>query len=849
MLPNGSHPKTLIERAIERHPLMLPPETPLTAAIAAMSAEQASYILIVRDRKLLGIVTERDIVRITASQISVEGAAISQVMTENVFSLSAAEAGDIYAVLSRMRSARIRHLPVTDEQGRVVGALTPESVRAVLKPTDLLQMGRVAGIITGEAIAAPTTASVFEVAQQMATHRKSCVVICSDSGDFEALAERKSLKPVGMITERDIVKFAAAGVDILQTSAAAVMSCPLLSVQLNTTLWEAHQMMQKHGIRRLVVVDEAGNLAGIVTQSTLLHALDPVEMYATVEVLQQTIAEKTQALRNANEQMHQEMVQRQQVEEKLRQAKEDLEAQVKQRTLELEVALQERIQAETEVRRLNAELEQRANDRTVQLAASNRELQQEIRDRHLLEQKLQVSEMKMRAVLAAMRDIVLVLDTGRNIEVVPTNTCSLYAGDGDLISQTVEQFFQGDRGERWWASVQQVLDAQQAIDFDYSIAVGDRELWFAASLAPMSKDALIWVARDITERKLAEDALRQKNQALATAWEELKLTQEELIHSEKMAALGQLIAGIAHEINTPLGAIRSSVQNISEFLTEHLQQLPKFFQHLSKERASDFLALLENSHAPVPLSSKEQRQIKKSLQRQLHESGIEEAESLACTLADIGIRGEINSFLPLLKAPDSQRILQTAYHFATLQKSTKIISTATERAAKVIYALKTYARQDSSGEKVRANIADGIETVLTLYHNQLKQGVEVLRNYPPDLPLLLCYPDELNQVWTNLIHNALQAMDNKGILTIQVHQVGDRILARIADTGKGIPPEILPKIFEPFFTTKPAGEGSGLGLHIVKKIVDKHCGTIEVQSVPGQTTFTVCLPLQLNSLS
>jgi signal transduction histidine kinase len=111
------------------------------------------------------------------------------------------------------------------------------------------------------------------------------------------------------------------------------------------------------------------------------------------------------------------------------------------------------------------------------------------------------------------------------------------------------------------------------------------------------------------------------------------------------------------------------------------------------------------------------------------------------------------------------------------------------------------------------------------------------------VPSILCYPDELNQVWTNLVHNALQAMVYKGVLRVDVTRDARNLLVSITDSGEGISPEIMPKIFEPFFTTKPAGEGSGLGLDIVRKIVEKHQGTIDVASIPGQTTFTICLPL------
>lgn len=144
---------------------------------------------------------------------------------------------------------------------------------------------------------------------------------------------------------------------------------------------------------------------------------------------------------------------------------------------------------------------------------------------------------------------------------------------------------------------------------------------------------------------------------------------------------------------------------------------------------------------------------------------------------------------------------------------------------------------------VIANLIDGIETVLTLYDNQIKQGVEVIRNYR-DLPPILCYPDELNQVWTNLIHNALHAMANRGTLTVEVTQEGQQAKISITDSGSGIPPEIQSKIFDPFFTTKPPGEGSGLGLDIVKKIIIKHSGQIAVESQPGRTTFSVLLPIK-----
>jgi signal transduction histidine kinase len=341
-----------------------------------------------------------------------------------------------------------------------------------------------------------------------------------------------------------------------------------------------------------------------------------------------------------------------------------------------------------------------------------------------------------------------------------------------------------------------------------------------------------------------QKSLEDKNEELASTLQQLKSTQEELIQSEKMAALGQLIAGVAHEINTPLGAITSSVRNIANFWKEYLLQFPAFLQKLSPSRQSDLLMLLQKlSQQNTSLSTREQRQIKKSLASQLQSHNIENATTLANFLVAMGVYEDIQSLVPLLKEPEGEDILKTSYQFANVQTSIRNITTASERASKVVFALKNYARYDSTGYKVEAQISEGIETVLTLYHNQLKQGVRIIKNYQDAVPSILCYPDELNQVWTNLIHNALQAMDYRGTLTIEVKKQDSYLTVSMTDTGKGIPPEIMPKIFRPFFTTKAAGEGSGLGLDIVKKIITKHQGKIEVESVPGQTTFIVSLPL------
>ncbi|HEY9700891.1 MAG TPA: ATP-binding protein, partial [Allocoleopsis sp.] len=343
-----------------------------------------------------------------------------------------------------------------------------------------------------------------------------------------------------------------------------------------------------------------------------------------------------------------------------------------------------------------------------------------------------------------------------------------------------------------------------------------------------------------------ETKVEERTQELQHTLTHLQATQQELIQSEKMAALGQLIAGVAHEINTPLGAIRSSIENIADFLDKNIFNLPEFFQQIPAEYQEYFLALLQAVQPVSNLSTKEKRQFKRALIKQLEAEEIDDYDTIADILVDLGIYEDVTAFLPLLKIKNSIDIVNIAYQLASLQKSSATIKTATDRAAKIVFALKNYARYDHSGNPMLFKITDGIETVLILYQNQLKQGVEISKNYGENLPDIMGYPDELNQVWTNLIHNSLQAMKNKGNLMIDVQKQAENIAISITDSGTGIPPEILPRIFEPFFTTKPPGEGSGLGLDIVKKIIDKHCGKISVESSPGQTTFTVLIPI--NSL-
>jgi signal transduction histidine kinase/tetratricopeptide (TPR) repeat protein len=327
----------------------------------------------------------------------------------------------------------------------------------------------------------------------------------------------------------------------------------------------------------------------------------------------------------------------------------------------------------------------------------------------------------------------------------------------------------------------------------------------------------------------------------------LKETQEYLINQEKMAALGQLISGIAHEINTPLGAIQASISNVSKYIKEAvIEKMPQLFRILDENHQNLFFDILNlSSTKDIMISTRDERKFKRELNEVLKEETISNSDNLADILVDIGIYKYEDKYLPLFKHPEADFIMQTCYELSGILRNIKNMDLAVSKASKMLYALKSYSHITQMDTPTLMNVIDGIDTILELYHNNIKHGTILIKNYSK-VPEILCLPDELNQVWTNLIHNALQAMDYKGTLQIDVFEKDHNIIVKITDSGIGIPDEIKNRIFEPFFTTKKQGEGSGLGLGIVKKIILKHKGTIHVDSEPNRTTFTISLPIHMS---
>lgn len=360
------------------------------------------------------------------------------------------------------------------------------------------------------------------------------------------------------------------------------------------------------------------------------------------------------------------------------------------------------------------------------------------------------------------------------------------------------------------------------------------------------------VARDeelrqnLEELQATQESLQHINQELLQANNEIAEKERKMALSEKMSALGQLVAGVAHEVNTPLGAIKASIGTIRRSLETADETQQELAEELAKPKIKSafFQFLKETGAQKQELSSRELRRKRKELTALLEENGVEKAARVADLLVELGWAEIPESAKRLLAEPKGPDFVNMAYEVRKQRANIANIENSVERASKIVFALKNYSRQRADGNLEKASIPETLDTVLTIYYNQMKNGVEVNTEYE-DLPEIACFPDSITQVWTNILHNALQAMSYKGEIDVSARRDGQFVRVEISDSGPGIPPEVQPRIFEPFFSTKKAGEGSGLGLDIVKKIVDRHHGEITFETRPGKTTFIVKLPLNL----
>ena len=271
-------------------------------------------VFVVNEEKLVGIVTERDLVKLVAKGAAImDSSKVTEIMSHPVIALPQKELKDIFEVLSFFRINKIRHLPILNEQGSPLGCITHGTLRQVLRSVDLLRLRVVKEVMHPNVIHAPPTTSILAIAQLMAHHRVSCIVIVEPVNPYSP-SSAVHYKPLGIITERDIVQFQALGLDVRQITAETVMSCPLTLVSSDEALDHAYGIMKQKRIQRLVVTGTQGELAGIITQSSVLQILNPSDMYGLINVLQDKVnqleTEKINLLESRNDELEKLVIER-----------------------------------------------------------------------------------------------------------------------------------------------------------------------------------------------------------------------------------------------------------------------------------------------------------------------------------------------------------------------------------------------------------------------------------------------------------------------------------------------------------------------------------------------------------
>ncbi|MDJ0799849.1 MAG: PAS domain S-box protein [Calothrix sp. MO_167.B12] len=507
-----------------------------SSAFSLATQHSSCCALVVEQTHLLGIFTERDVVRLTASGMDLSRVKISQVMVQPVISLTLAGEQNAITALSVMRRHRIRHLPVVDEQGQVLGLITQDKIRQIIEPAHLLKLRCVGEVMSTPVIYALPTTSVLNLAQLMAENRVSCVVIVAESRGLHnqgmkyepqrrkghkvasrigaqnpkggvdrenqiipqiCNGERSQgeagkmypLQPVGIVTERDIIKLHSQGLEIAQTPAQAVMSSPVLRVSFTESLWSAHLLMQQRGVRRLVVIGEQGELQGLVTQTNVLEVFDPLQITGVIQVLQKEVQEQTAQLREVNQQLEQEVRQRQQVE---------------------------------------AELERRVEERTAELVEANLQLQREIEEHKRTEMALQQRQNQWYALFNNALDAIAITDDeGRYVD-GNSAACALFGvSRAEFLRSRLADFAapEVDIAQIWQQFIQQgeMLGELRLHRPDGSV----REAEFAA-VANFIPHHHLSILRDISER---QSALRECKQAEANLREHEQRLQGILDHS------------------------------------------------------------------------------------------------------------------------------------------------------------------------------------------------------------------------------------------------------------------------------------------------------------------------------
>ncbi len=373
-----------------------------------------------------------------------------------------------------------------------------------------------------------------------------------------------------------------------------------------------------------------------------------------------------------------------------------------------------------------------------------------------------------------------------------------------------------------------------------------------ATVRALSDSVLLAIDKEQLDHLLSTSptATSSMFHSVLSRWRE---TQSLLRQSEKMAHLGTLTAGVAHELNNPASAVARGAEQLGGAFGQFLQaQMDVGSLELTEDQknylASQEARAKELARHPVQIDALTRSDREQQVEGWLQDLGISDGWKLAPALVSLDYdEQELTGLGEQFSADQLHPAISWLEALFSVHSLLAEIGQGAGRISQIVKALKSYSYLDQAPVQA-VDVQEGLEDTLVILRNKLGGMIEVRKEYQADLPPIQAYGSELNQVWTNILDNALDALDGKGRITLRTRQEGEWVVVEIEDDGPGIPQEIQPRIFESFFTTKPPGKGSGLGLDISYNIVvQKHKGDIRVFSRPGETRFEVWLPINFEA--
>ena len=370
-------------------------------------------------------------------------------------------------------------------------------------------------------------------------------------------------------------------------------------------------------------------------------------------------------------------------------------------------------------------------------------------------------------------------------------------------------------------------------------------IFFVINIGAVSTIAFVTLSYFVKQKDLLIE-LMKKNRELEQAYLQQEVT---LRQSEKLATLGKLSAGIAHELNNPASAAVRGAEHLKNNISElqktqfKLGKLSLSDEQLEKVKSLNEL-FYEKSKQPNELDPLTRSNLENEMEEWLEEKGISNCWELASTIVNTGFTKEELADLTKIFTNEQFPVVVSSLGTNFITDSlTEEIKQGAERITQIVKALRSYTFLDQAPIQ-SVDIHEGLDNTLVMLRSRLKNGISVEREYSENLPRIQAYGSELNQVWTNIIDNAIDAMSGNGRITIKTYKENQHLVVELKDSGPGIPEDIQSKIFDPFFTTKSVGKGTGLGLNISHNIiVQKHKGEIKVKSRPGETYFQIKLPI------